>query len=126
MESPYTANPTTICFAGETLPYNVDELRCNGASGDVETEKALATIMVELFEAWKAKHKSYGKGNISQFGEKGVLIRASDKISRLVRLLWDEILDPIKDEKVQDTWKDLATYALIALLVRRGAWPTHE
>lgn len=98
-------------------------LRIDGSSGDEELELSMGTLMLELFEMFKAKQSSYGPKNISTFGEKGVIVRINDKLQRLIRLVWYGYEDRIEDEKIEDTYFDLADYALIALLVRKGVWP---
>lgn len=87
-----------------------------------ETEEAFRKLLDEAFELWKKKHQSYGPYNISAFGERGVLVRVYDKLQRLVRLVWDDVPNPIS-ETIEDTWLDTAVYCLIAVLVRRNKWP---
>jgi hypothetical protein len=94
----------------------------DGSSGSEWIEEEMAQLLVHLFDVFKQKQASYGKGNIADFGEMGVLIRANDKISRLKNLLFHNKENPLSDESIEDTWIDLADYALIALLVRSGAW----
>lgn len=102
----------------------VVSLVIDGASGDANLEGEMALLLQALFEVFKKKQASYGPGNIAGFGEKGCLIRAYDKMQRLKRLTWDNVLDPLQDETIDDTLLDLADYALIMLLVRHGHWPT--
>ena len=73
----------------------------------------------ELFEERQGK---YGADNIAAFGELGCLVRASDKIARL-KVSMDK---DFKDESAEDAWMDLANYAIIALMCRRGLWPGVE
>lgn len=40
-------------------------------------------LNIRLFDA---KQRGYGSGNISKFGEQGVLVRSSDKMERLINL----------------------------------------
>ena len=96
-------------------------LVADGASGDQELEIHMTTLLQELFEIFKAKQADYGAGNIAMGGERGCLIRANDKLQRLWRLVWED--GEAKNESVEDSWLDLADYALIALLVKRGKWP---
>ena len=98
-------------------------LVCDGSSGDVDIERAMASLMTEAFEIFKMKQSSYGHHNISRFGERGVIVRMSDKLSRLVNLRWNDKENKIADERVEDTYLDSAVYALIGILVHRGIWP---
>jgi hypothetical protein len=98
-------------------------LKADGSrSGDQEMEEQFATVLEELFVLFCSKQKSYGRGNISKFGERGILIRSNDKIERLIRMVWREIPNPLESESIEDTWKDLSVYAAIALLCKRGRW----
>ena len=49
---------------------------------------------------------------------KGVLVRLSDKFSRLCSFARKEELK-VKDENIEDTLKDMAIYALICILLYR-------
>ncbi len=98
-------------------------LKCDGSlSGDAEMEELFACELVELFELFARKQKSYGRGNISAFGEKGILVRVSDKLERLKRLVWKGVDNPLKDESIDDSWRDLSVYSTIALICRKGKW----
>ena len=83
--------------------------------------EAIHEVASELADLVIDKQKDYGKNNIliSPFGpEKGIVVRLQDKISRLGHLL-QKGGEPA-NEPIDDTWKDIVGYALIALLVRRG------
>ena len=77
-------------------------------------------IFVECAVLLDEKNRDYGPGNISAFGERGVIVRANDKIERLKTLVWGE-RSP-EHEKVEDTWLDLANYGVIGLMCHRGIW----
>ena len=64
----------------------------------IEDFKKLQREQLKLFIR---KQNDYGPRNISKFGEGGILVRSTDKIERLI----------------------IATYSMIALLVRRKRWP---
>ena len=66
------------------------------------------------------KNRDYGPGNISAFGEKGVIVRVNDKVERLKTLVWGD--KHPEHEKVSDTWLDLANYGVIGLMCHRGEW----
>ena len=84
-------------------------------------EKEIDTIYWEIKTLLIEKNTRYGKGNIARFGEKGVLMRSFDKVDRLKTLLFDNI-EATTDEAVEDSWKDLAGYAIIGLMFHRGKW----
>jgi hypothetical protein len=66
-----------------------------------------------------SKQADYGPNNILGFGETGLLVREWDKINRLKHLLWDTDQAP-KNESIEDTWRDVMGYAMIALLLKKG------
>lgn len=51
---------------------------------------------------------------------RGVLVRMSDKWSRVVTLA-NHPTSQVKDESLDDSLKDLAVYALLAIILRREA-----
>lgn len=65
------------------------------------------------------KRSDYGVNNIRKFGSTGCLVRASDKIERLISLTWGQDRQP-NYESLEDTWLDLAGYALLGLIELRG------
>ena len=82
-------------------------------------EDQLDDVLASLRATILAKHHDYGSKNLLEFGEYGVLVRASDKVARLKNLL--ENGDPkVEEEKLADTWMDLAGYAIQALALFYG------
>lgn len=98
-------------------------LKIDGASGNKDLEIAMAINLAQVFDTFKKKQASYGSGNIAKFGEKGVIIRMNDKMERLVHLVYNEEPNPLDDETIEDTYIDMADYALIAIVCREGQWP---
>lgn len=84
-------------------------------------EEAIDLILGEMRSTLIAKQKDYGPGAIGAFGELGVLVRATDKHARLKNLLYENPGEA-KNEPLDDTWLDLANYALIAMMIRQGIW----
>jgi len=83
-------------------------------------EGAIDHALAEMRALMISKNRDYGPGNISAFGEFGVVVRASDKVHRLANLLQSG--KQPEHEKIEDTWLDLANYGLIGLLCRRDWW----
>lgn len=83
------------------------------------TEEAIVLACKKLAETLISKRQDYGPGNIPRHGEFGVVVRADDKLSRLTNLLQK---DSVNNEAIEDSWDDLAGYAIIGGLVRRGKW----
>ena len=81
-------------------------------------QSAAQIIVDELVVLLADKQHDYGHGNITAFGELGVLVRASDKMERLKNLHAKTRLEP-RTETIVDSWIDLAGYSIIALMLRR-------
>ena len=79
-----------------------------------EVCKEIRTLLVE-------KNKRYGGKNIEEFGQEGVVIRINDKIDRLKNIVFNKVKET-EDETIEDTWKDLAGYAILGLMLHRGKW----
>jgi hypothetical protein len=79
---------------------------------------ALLDVADHLVRTLEAKRHDYGVGNISKFGQYGILVRISDKLERLINLI--DKNPKVADETALDTWLDLAGYALIGYLYSKG------
>jgi hypothetical protein len=101
----------------ESIVFTID-----GSSGSPDLERAFLAVVSDMFTTFKLKQASYGSANIGDFGEIGVLIRSYDKIQRLKRMVWEQRINTISDESIQDTWQDLGNYAIIAQMVKAGLW----
>ena len=80
----------------------------------------VASVFAELEELLLSKHKDYGPKNISQSPGgplNGLRVRLWDKLARLNNLT-DKNTKP-QHESLEDTFKDMANYAIIGLLVLR-------
>ena len=80
-------------------------------------DEAFALECEELLKVFLQKHKDYGKGNILEIGEMGIAFRLAEKVSRLKNLLSKN--DGPVNESLEDTWTDIAVYAVIAKLFRK-------
>lgn len=79
------------------------------------------STQLEALKLFKAKQYDYGPGNISNFGDIGVLVRLNDKIERLKNLMFSG--NAVLNESIEDTWIDIGNYGLIGLMCRRDLWP---
>ena len=66
------------------------------------------------------KQHDYGHNNILTFKEQGLVIRLWDKINRLKNLFWSG-KEP-KNESLEDTFTDIAGYAIIGLMLAEGSF----
>jgi hypothetical protein len=88
-----------------------------------EFEVSLANTFNELEELLLSKHKDYGPKNIADApggAINGLRVRMHDKLARINNLV-DSGKDP-EHESLEDSFKDMANYAVIGLLVLRGDW----
>ena len=92
---------------------------------DTIAGKRALYIAAECVRLLDEKQKDYGPGNISRFGVKGLSVRLYDKVERLANLLVDRNESP-KNESLEDTFKDIANYGLIGLMLLRDEWPSEE
>lgn len=80
-------------------------------------EEAFMHITEEILLTFIKKHKDYGKGNILDTGELGIVFRESDKLNRLKNILASR--KKPKNEGIDDSWIDIGVYAVIALMYRK-------
>jgi len=80
-------------------------------------DQAFKLINQELLEMFLKKHKDYGKGNILANKEIGIAMRISEKVERAKHLLLSG-QNPT-NESIEETWIDIAVYAVIGALYRR-------
>jgi hypothetical protein len=82
-----------------------------------DTYNELATLLLK-------KHADYGPLNIALApggAINGLRVRMHDKLARVNHLV-DNNATP-ENESLEDSFKDLANYAIIGLMVLRGQWP---
>jgi hypothetical protein len=91
---------------------------------NLETQMARLYLseVLRLAKVFDRKQLDYGSQNISQFGEKGVLVRVTDKIERLKNLLWNKKGAAPANEALADTWDDIHVYACIGRLCHDDKW----
>lgn len=84
--------------------------------------QAFIKVALQDICLFDAKQHDRGPENIARFGERGVLIRVTDKLSRIHRICWDGVR-PQVSEPVENEWADLSVYGVIARLCSSGNWP---
>ena len=106
-----------------------DELRRslplpNGDPANSTFEQAVWDTLKELGDLLLTKHRDYGPKNISDSPGgplNGLRVRMHDKTARINNLIDNSTRKP-QHEPLEDSFKDLANYSVIALLVMRGKW----
>ncbi|MFH0979887.1 MAG: nucleotide modification associated domain-containing protein [Candidatus Roizmanbacteria bacterium] len=81
-------------------------------------DEAFSRVTKETLKTFLKKHKDYGKANILDMGELGIAFRISEKFNRIKHLLMNGKTPT--NELLEDSWIDIAVYAVIAVLLRRG------
>lgn len=93
----------------------------------IDFQDNAAKTYTELYELLMSKHKDYGPKNISQSPGgpiNGLRVRMHDKLARINNLVDNKVMP--EHESLEDSFKDMANYAIIGLLVLRGQWDTRE
>lgn len=88
-----------------------------------EFESDSYKIYLELYNLLMSKHKDYGPKNIADSpggAINGLRVRMHDKLAR-INNLYDNKRDAL-NEPLEDSFKDMANYAIIGLLVLRDKW----
>lgn len=86
-------------------------------------ELDLQQIADELVDLLLKKHKDYGPKNISDSpggALNGLRVRMHDKLARINNLYDNQTLP--ENESVEDSFRDLANYAIIGIMVLQGKW----
>jgi len=100
-----------------------DNLNDTSIKREVHLEVHLSNTVNELSDLLLSKHKDYGPRNISQApggAINGLRVRMHDKLARINNLI-DSGANP-EHESLEDSFKVMANYAIIGLLVLRKQW----
>ena len=100
-----------------------DNLNDSNIKRELHLETHLSNTVKELSDLLLSKHKDYGPKNISQAPGgpiNGLRVRMHDKLARINNLI-DSGADP-EHESLEDSFKEMANYAIIGLLVLREQW----
>ena len=90
---------------------------------ELHLETHIDNTVNELSQLLISKHRDYGPKNISLApggAVNGLRVRMHDKLARINNLV-DSGADP-EHESLEDSFKDMANYAIIGLLVLKGKW----
>ena len=90
-------------------------------------DQAYEQVLEELLQMFIKKHHDYGKGNILSIKELGISMRIAEKVERLKHLLMkEEMGEKPVNESIEETWIDIAVYAVIGKLFRHGQFQSLE
>lgn len=106
----------------------VDSISKRDAYGNPHNPTAFIANVEETFnelqELLIKKHLDYGPKNISESPGgpiNGLRVRMHDKLARINNLVDKSVSNP-QYESLEDSFKDMANYAIIGLLVLRNKW----
>tara|TARA_R110000824_G_scaffold397512_1_gene600479 strand:- start:242 stop:580 length:339 start_codon:yes stop_codon:yes gene_type:complete len=88
----------------------------DGPYDEMGFEDACRQVALTVAEVVISKQHDYGHDNILAFREEGLVVRLWDKVARLKNLLWVN-KDTPKNESIEDTFTDIAGYAIIGLML---------
>jgi hypothetical protein len=111
----------SVLRQGRFLPDN--KSKDSSIAREVHLEVDLSNLTKELTDLLLSKHRDYGPKNISQApggSINGLRVRMHDKLARINNLV-DSGASP-EHESLEDSFKDMANYAIIGLLVLRNKW----
>lgn len=93
--------------------------------GDRNIERAWLRTAKQMFQTFARKNHDYGTGNASAGGVVGIALRLGDKVSRLWQLTGLHGGDQASavGETLEDTFLDIANYAIIGAMMVKGDWP---
>jgi hypothetical protein len=95
----------------------------NNKGTTTKFEEDVREVMKELGDLLISKHCDYGPKNISESPGgpiNGLRVRMWDKLARINNL--SDTDSVAKHEPLEDSFKDIANYAIIGLLVLRQKW----
>jgi len=97
-----------------------------------ETAKEFKKIQAEQYKTFCKKQMDYGPSNISmgtgvgetvnvKLATTALVVRINDKVQRLLNLVVTNDR-AAQNEPVEDAFKDLSVYGIIAQIVKNGKW----
>ena len=97
-----------------------------------ETAKEFQRLQYEQWETFCKKQMDYGPSNISmgtgvgtavnvKLATTALVVRINDKIQRLLNLVVTNDREA-QNEPIEDAFKDLSVYGIIAQIVKNGQW----
>lgn len=115
-------HPDNPVFAGPETKLPLDERIALELGLKTSASRAVIRVMLENAILFDRKQQDYGPKNITSFGSFGILVRMNDKMERLKSLMGKKRRKP-QNESIRDSFKDIANYALMAVVLEKGEWP---
>jgi len=121
----------TIKDTSHSLPKSPAESILDNAYPQMIAE--FKKVQQEQFDLFCKKQHDYGPGNISvgtqlqtedeiKLSLTGLWFRINDKCQRLKNLLMSGRQPAVTDEPMEDAYRDISNYGIMATIVARGKW----
>jgi len=125
-----TSLPKQTWVTDYPIPADSNRPGGNYYGADSEFADNVRITFDELMSLMLRKHQDYGSKNISDSpggAINGLRVRMHDKLARINNLHGTNLAAIMADvqpnfEPLEDSFKDMANYAIIGLLVLRGQW----
>ena len=108
---------------GEQFQHRESAVEYKPKRPSLDFEDEVRIVYDELMSLLLKKHKDYGPKNIADApggALNGLRVRIHDKLARINNLV--DTGDTPQYESLEDSFKDMANYAIIGLLVLRKHW----
>ena len=108
---------------GGQFPHQGKSIEYKPKRTTLEFEDEVKIIYDELMSLLLSKHRDYGPRNIADApggAINGLRVRMHDKLARINNLV-DSKNEP-EHESLEDSFKDMANYAIIGMLLLRDKW----
>ena len=108
---------------GEQFSHREQPVEHKHKRPSLDFEDEVRIVYDELMSLLLKKHKDYGPKNIADApggALNGLRVRMHDKLARVNNLV--DTGDTPQYESLEDSFKDMANYAIIGLLVLRDNW----
>jgi hypothetical protein len=81
--------------------------------------KRFREVQGEDAELCERKNRAYGDKNLTRFGPRGLVVRMTDKMERLINLVWNGKKGG--DETAIETARDMENYAVLLVMAIEGS-----
>lgn len=108
---------------GDQFPHQGKSIEYKSKRPNLEFADEVRIVYDELMSLLLSKHRDYGPRNIADApggAINGLRVRMHDKLARINNLV-DSKTEP-EHESLEDSFKDMANYAIIGMLLLRDKW----
>ena len=95
---------------------DVGEALCESLNLQTKLAQEVVPLILSQILLLDRKQQDYGRQNLDDFGELGLLVRLNDKVCRLKNLYAQADPEGPIHESLEDSWRDAVNYALLGLL----------